>query len=95
MATDILLGVDFDLDFKDGDFAIGQDLEQRINCILAANKGHYKQFPLLGAHLIGNLQGVFGQAQAREIQLNLQADGIKISAIKIQNGGILINASDS
>jgi myo-inositol-hexaphosphate 3-phosphohydrolase len=92
MTSDILLGSDFDLSFFEGDFSVGQDLEQRIYCIVNADKGHYKQYPLLGANIIAQLNGVFGQTELREIQLNLQADGIVTDSITINNGKLVIHA---
>ncbi len=52
MAYDILLDEDGDLLIVNGDFVIGESIDQEVGLILQSNKGEYKEFPTFGLNLI-------------------------------------------
>jgi hypothetical protein len=82
---DLLLDEDNDLTIVDGDFEIGEDTAQRVELILQAQQGHFKQNPLTGAGLRQAIAGTLTGALKRTIQLQLEADGINLASIR-QNG---------
>jgi hypothetical protein len=92
MEKDILLDGDFDLQIKDGDFVLGDDLEQRAVQIIRADKGQYKQFPPLGVGIESALNSPLTPQLKREIELQLAADGIK-STIDLTTGDIKFTIS--
>jgi hypothetical protein len=87
--NDVLL-FDDDLMIADGDFVVGESRNQNISYIIRCRKGAFKQSPLIGYGeqrlLNGNLDG----AARREIQLQLESDGIRVNEMKVDNGGLLI-----
>lgn len=93
MGLDVLLDQDFDLQIEDGDFIIGNDLEQRCCCILNASAGHYRQWPIIGGNVRAYLNGPFGQQSLQQIQLHLEADLIKAKSILFNGGELQIDAN--
>lgn len=81
MAKDILI----DEIFKDGDFNIGHSDEQHIEHILLAQKGDYKQHPLLGVGIIDYLNGprTLKERLKIEKQIKVQLEYDKATDIKI------------
>lgn len=87
---DILLDQDFDLKIEDGDFVVGDDREQRLMLILDSNQGHWKQSPTVGVGIRGLLNGEMTPALKRRIQLQLEADGLKLSKLSFQEGELKV-----
>ena len=86
---DILL-YENNLSFADGDFAFGNSDEQHIRHICVAQKGNYRQHPLVGvgiAEWIGspNTTGRVAALQQR-IRAQLQYDGYNATQIDLSNG---------
>ena len=81
MANDILLGSDGDLSFLNGDLNLGNSDEQHIEDILVAQKGEYKQHPLIGVDLFSFLNSpitlITRQKLEKEITLQLTSDNAK------------------
>ncbi len=79
MATDILLDSDGDLIWQDGDLVIGDSSEQNIENILAAQKGEFRQSPLVGVGILNYLSSsmtfITRRKLEREISMQLAADG--------------------
>ena len=92
MNEDFLLDPDKENDLKieNGDFVIGASDLQHVALIVLADKGHFKQHPLLGAGIIRQVNGPGNAEIKRIIQKNLQADGIITKSIVIADGKILI-----
>jgi hypothetical protein len=88
---DLLLNEDNDLDIVDGDFVVGDETQQQINSILEAQQGHFKQSPLLGVGIRQMLNGGLKGELKRNIQLQLESDGIAISSIKLKDGELKID----
>lgn len=76
---DILLDSQGDLLIANGDFVVGNALEQQIEHLFLADKGAYKDSPLTGVGIQklinGRLKGP--QQLVREGKLQLQTDGWK------------------
>jgi len=97
MAKDFLFDENGDIIIEDGDFAIGYSDEQHIQDLLFANKGEYKQFPLMGVGIIGFLKSpldlVNRSKLEREINLQLEADGATgVSVVYTEDRNIEITA---
>lgn len=95
--NDILLK-DGDLGFVQGDFITGNSESQVIEHLLLANKGLYKNAPLSGIGIGKMLNAPMSQIQrssiARDVKLQLMAEGFKKIAVDIKNDGeITIDAS--
>ena len=97
-ATDLLLGADNDLQISPtGDFVFDLSDEQHISHILIADKGNFREHPLLGVGIARwlNAPNSFGEETAlrNKIIANLSYDNYGGIAIDI-NGGfdIEINA---
>lgn len=79
MARDILTDENGDLKIVGGDFATGQSDEQHLVDILSANKGEYKQHPLVGVGIQDWLNGPITSLELarleKEIRTQLEADG--------------------
>jgi phage baseplate assembly protein W len=75
-----LRDLDRDLEIKDGDFDIRESDEQHIEHILFANKGEYRQWPIVGVGLTRFLSGPVAPAVIdrlkRTIQLQLRYDNM-------------------
>lgn len=91
MRKDILLHDD-DLRIENGDFVIDESDTQHVQHIINAEKGHYKQFPLLGVGVRRYLNAPLNGSLRREIQLQLQADGYDADKIVTEGANIYINA---
>lgn len=86
---DILMTLEdkhFDLDIKDGDFAIGVSDLQHIAHILEAEKGQYRQTPLVGVGVLKMLNGPISGAEKREIKMQLQGDGYQPKEVVFREG---------
>lgn len=82
---DMLIGEDFDLAIKNGDFEVGDDTQQRVLLLMRAEQGHFKQSPLAGVGFTSMIGGSLTQELERNIRLQLESDNITVSKI-IQNG---------
>jgi hypothetical protein len=94
MPKDILLDEYFDLQFKNGDFVVGESTEQHKALLLLANKGEIRYYPWAGVGL-GNFindEELVGAEQ--EIQKQFELDGMRITKLRIyENGKLEIDAS--
>ena len=87
--TDILLGEDLDLVFRNGDLVIAESTEQHQKLILLNDKGHVKQHPLTGVGIMGyvnddNLGGLY-----QEIQKQFDYDGLRVDRLDIYEDGTM------
>lgn len=88
--TDILLDENMDVQVKDGDFVLGESLEQNQKVIIMAEKGEIKSSPLLGVGVNSFLDDDEPDELLREIRKNLRADGQKVSYCGLVNGEIIV-----
>lgn len=88
---DIYLDQDFDLSMRDGDFLVESDLEQRTACIANAERGHYKQWPLLGA-AVGSALNAPQNFISQTLKLQLEADGLKVNSISFTDQNLVVDA---
>lgn len=91
--TDIKLDDDLELEFVNGDFNISEGLNQHIELILRANKGEFKESPLIGYFIEKDLKSNLSQTEIEaNVALALKADSIKVNSVKIVNGSLEIDA---
>ncbi len=94
MANDILLENN-DLKITGGDLAIGYSDEQHIEQITVANKGDYKQYPVVGVAITKMLNAPISYKVKRKIekQIAVQLQYDKAKNIKVEfNDTIKIQA---
>lgn len=86
--TDLLLTQDYDLEIKNGDFAIGNSQEQSVELMLMSKQGEYKLNPEAGCNILSAKNGVIGRMLDREIRVQLEADGFQLENLTITENGI-------
>lgn len=92
---DILLDNDNDLKILNGDFVIGESLEQRQKLIVQSAKNDFKQFPEMGAGLEAFLDDDDSQALFAEIREQFKLDKMTLKSIGFDDeGNILIDGKD-
>lgn len=79
-----------DLVVYQGDFFIAFSAFQHVAHIVEATPGQYKQNPLLGCAIRQHLNGDIDGAVRRQIQLQLESDGIKTRNITFADGELKI-----
>lgn len=94
---DILLSPDGDLTFANGDFVVGESDEQHIQHILVAEKGDFREYPIVGVGLIRYLNSPNDSSTKTDLQLRikkqLENDGYSVTDIAILDAlNIDINA---
>ena len=82
LRNDILMRDD-DLSIIGGDFEMGNSDPQHVYHIILNSKGSYKQFPLTGIGKSRFINAPLGAEQRREIQLQLQADGYRVTQLRL------------
>lgn len=93
MAKDFLDDSNGDIAIVAGDLAIGFSDEQHVQDILVANKGEYKQHPLVGVGIANYLKSPISLKSRRklekEISLQLEADSARSIIAEYSNEGKL------
>ncbi|SHF31934.1 hypothetical protein [Chryseobacterium vrystaatense] len=83
MPTDILLDENFELQFSDGDFTVGESTYEQQKTLLFADKGEMKLFPKNGVGVRRYLEHEKPEDLAREIRQEFFADGMTVHHVKI------------
>lgn len=89
---DILLNSDGTFKIINGDFAVGDSLNQEVAELLRARKGDYKEFPLTGVGIEDFINDDDQGAMFREIHKQLQEDNKVVNNISLENGKLKIDA---
>jgi hypothetical protein len=91
MTNDILLAETGDLKIVNGDFEIGESLDQEVQLILEMAQGELKEDPLLGADIFRLMHTNATEAQLKQqVKVQLARDGKDYDKLK-QRIGIQIN----
>ena len=88
--TDILLTDGYAFETENGDFKTGDAQAQHIRLLLDTAKGDWAQSPLTGVALVKWLNGRLDGRLEREIQLQMEADGLSDLRVNIENDQIYI-----
>lgn len=82
---DILLDVSDNLRIENGDFVIGDSVDQEVSLILRMHKGELKEDPLVGCDLITLLKSNVTNVELKQlIKLQLARDGKSYDELKEQ-----------
>jgi len=95
MATykDIITDSDGDLIIDSGDLKFDESDSQHVEHILTADKGHFRQFPLVGVGIKRMTNGEFNSQEIKQtIKLQLESDNYFVKNISVDNGQINIDA---
>jgi len=92
--NDILLNSENDLMIANGDFAVGDSLNQQVGLLLLVNKGEVKQHPLIGVGINDILLAESMTDIYNEVRVQLKADGLKLRKIERVDGKIYIAAEN-
>lgn len=90
--TDILIDNDIDLIVSCGDLTVGDSTLQNQYLILAAQKGEFKEHPMVGAGISDCVNDDDATYWKHRINEELKRDGMTVSEIRIKNENIQINA---
>ncbi|WP_228235941.1 hypothetical protein [Allomuricauda sp. M10] len=83
MAKDFLLDDDGDLLIQNGDFVIGDSLDQEVQAVLEMAQGELKEDPVLGADLFRMVHSNATEADLKQrVKLQLARDGKNYDEIK-------------
>ena len=86
---DIALDSNNDIIIKDGDFVIDFSDEVHVENILKAAKSSWKQYPLLGVHLIKKINMPTSETKLvglkKEMKIQLEYDNYKVNKISISD----------
>lgn len=73
-----------DLIILNGDFKIDDSDSQHVEHILIADKGQFRQFPLIGMGIGRSLNGsINSQSLRQQIKIQLESDGFNVRQIQI------------
>lgn len=89
---DILMDETGDVACVNGDFVTGDGTLQHQNDLLLAEKGEYKESPMVGVGIMTYLLDEDKTSAFREIRREFTNDGMKVDSIKVDQG-INIKAS--
>lgn len=84
MRYDVELNEDWDLVFSDGDISILSSENQESKLVLFANKGDFRQHPLIGAGFRSSRNAPFTKKMEREALIQLQNLGVQ-KIISLEN----------
>jgi hypothetical protein len=80
---DILLK-GYDLIIQGGDLLVADSDGQHVQHICVADKGQYKQYPLLGVGLFRKINGPFNLQETKtDIKIQLRADNFTVNKVEI------------
>lgn len=85
MAKDIALDIEGDLLIQNGDFVIADSDEQHIQDIIQANKGDFREAPLLGGEIDAYRNAPGARLRAFEVHLRkiLTLDHFEVNTLKV------------
>ena len=90
--NDVLITAEFELQIANGDFVVGNCLNQQIGCLLQAAPGAYKQSPLVGVGIDDYILDTAGDELNRTIRFQFKKDKLRIKKISIGTDQINIDA---
>lgn len=83
MAKDVLLNNDLSVAIINGDFAVGNSIDQEVQLILEMAQGELKEDPLIGADLFRLIHSNTTDADLKQaVKLQLARDGKDYARLK-------------
>lgn len=81
--TDILLDNEDNVRIENGDFVVGECIDQEVSIILRLHKGELKEDPVLGCDLIRLINSNITETELKQIiKLQLARDGKSYDELK-------------
>lgn len=81
---DIITDSNNDLEIVNGDFKVDESDSQHVEHILIADKGQFRQHPLIGVGINRQMNGSINPQEIRQtIKLQLESDGYNVRKIDI------------
>jgi hypothetical protein len=81
---DIITDENGDLIILNGDFKVNESDSQHVEHIVIADKGQFRQFPLIGVGIKKTINGsVNPQRVKQQIKLQLESDGFNVRQIEV------------
>jgi hypothetical protein len=90
--NDILFDSAFEMQIVNGDFFVGNCLNQQIGCLLQALPGNYKQSPTVGIGISDYLLDNAIDELTRTVRLQFKKDQLRLKKISIGIDQINIDA---
>ena len=85
---DIIVDQTGDLEILNGDIFVNESDSQHLEFIITADKGQFRQFPLIGVGIRRFSSGTFdAQAIRQAIKLQLESDGYNVRKVSVSNNG--------
>lgn len=83
---DIITDSTNDLIIENGDLKLNESDSQHVEHIITADKGHFRQWPLIGVGIGRLIKGTINpQALKQSIKLNLESDNYNVRLIEIDS----------
>ena len=79
-----------DLLVENGGLVIGDTEAQTVEAVLVANRGEFKESPLIGGEVMKQLSGGEDVMWAGEVKKMLRASGIDCEQVEIKDGVVTI-----
>ena len=84
---DLQLDENGDLLIVDGDFVIGDSKQQDVETLITANKGEFKEFPLVGFGAINYIKSNVSEVEfKRDLKVQLEYIGFENPTIDLSEG---------
>lgn len=81
-----------DVVISGGDLLVGKSDQQHVEHILRADRGHFRQWPLLGVGLEKNLKGPISPQELKQaIKLQLKSDNYNVREVQVSRDAKNIN----
>ena len=79
-----------DLLVENGSIVIGDTEAQTVETMLVANRGEFKESPLIGGEAMQMLGGVVDVMWSGRVKKMLKACGVECERVKVDNGEVII-----
>lgn len=79
-----------DLLVRDRSMVIGDTEAQTVETVLVANRGEFKESPLIGGEAMQMLGGVVDVMWPGRVKKMLRACGVECERVKVDNGEVII-----
>ncbi len=88
LVEDFLLDSDQDLQIVDGDILIGASDQQHVEYIMKADRGHFRQYPLIGVGIERNINGPVNVQEIKQrIERQLESDNYNVRKVEVTLAG--------
>lgn len=79
-----------DLLVENGGLVVGDTETQTVEAVLVANRGEFKESPLIGGEAMQMLGGVVDVMWPGRVKKMLRACGVECERVKVDNGEVII-----